>query len=182
MKSNIVSQFRINDTNRVLQGDLLKNVDMQIYNINLKKLEIIEFPYIVVLSQDCDLEQDFNKHEKLKESENISKDQLKPIHDKFLPSILVSECFPAEQVRLGEHLENNGFFMNNYGKKSSTSWKKIMQNEIPRYHFLKDSEEFSHGDLVIDFKRYYTIPRDNFYNIHKDKGPDCNTGRFSHKI
>ena len=169
MKSNILSQYRKHEGKRVFQGDLLTNAEFYIFDFNTKSLQLIEFPYLVVLSQDCDLEQDFLKHEDLSNSKDgLSEDKLRSIYDKIFPSILVSECFPAENFRLGEHIKNQGFLMINQGKESKTPWKRIIQNETPRYHYLQGASDFEIPNLVIDFKRYYTIPRDYFYSVHSD--------------
>ena len=51
--------YKKSDPNKISQGDLLINVKIPIFN---KKLDIIRSPYQIVLSQDCDLNQDFDAH------------------------------------------------------------------------------------------------------------------------
>ena len=60
MKSKIDSIYRLNNSKRALHGDILKNINIPIYN---KELELNKLKYGVILSQDCDLNQDYNSRE-----------------------------------------------------------------------------------------------------------------------
>ena len=69
--------------NRVCQGDIISNVEYIEYAIEKEgQVEIskIVFPYIYVLTQDCDLEQEFNNRN------NINA----PNQDKHLISVMVA--------------------------------------------------------------------------------------------
>lgn len=91
------------------------------------------------------------------------KENILSMYDKILPSILVCPAFPAKQLREGVHLNNyKNYFMQHI---NSCTWGKIKINEIPRYHYLNEFSEFQIPDLVLDFKRYYTLPTDYVYNI-----------------
>jgi hypothetical protein len=48
-------------------------------------------------------------------------------------------------------------------KRSDTTIRKIIENEIPRYHYLKfpDSDM---PELIIDFKHFFTINRNKLYD------------------
>ena len=46
---------------------------------------------------------------------------------------------------------------------SNTKWNFIKNNQDPRYHFLRKDLDLQVPELVIDFKHYYTIPRDFLY-------------------
>ena len=59
--SQINTYYRKHNFGRILQGDILRDVKFS-YAVQEDSV-IVEyyFPYIIVLSQDCDLQQDFNK-------------------------------------------------------------------------------------------------------------------------
>ena len=113
---------------------------------------------VVVLSQDCDLTWDFN---------NDGND------DKKLLSILVAPLYNVEHVYLGEHLSDLDLKMRNItSKKDSTENKNLKQNQTPRYHYIEFPEEVEIVNSVIDFKHYFTINRNYFYEI-KDQNFVC---------
>lgn len=83
---------------RICQGDIFKDIEFTEYL--LEKEGIIEiskilFPYVVVLTQDCDLEQDY----KYRWGDPKPKSQ-----DKYLLSVLVAPLYNIEHVYRGEHL------------------------------------------------------------------------------
>ncbi|MBL6751087.1 MAG: hypothetical protein ISP90_11225 [Nevskia sp.] len=108
-------------------------------------------PYVVVLTQDCDLEQDFNSR-----ANDARLDE-----DKFLLSILVCPAYPAAQLRAGVHL-GEGHVMS---RINSDRWKPLKDNQNPRYHFLADEQSLQVPEVVLDFKQYFTIPRDQAYGL-----------------
>ncbi|MEA3282021.1 MAG: hypothetical protein U9Q68_05595 [Euryarchaeota archaeon] len=104
------------------------------------------------MTQDCDLEQDYkNRSEEVREK-----------HDKYMQSILVCPAYPAEKFRVGEHLERINYVMENWGGKQ---FKKIKDQKYERFHFLGADSKMQVPELVIDFKHYYTIPRNAIYII-----------------
>ena len=105
-------------------------------------------PYCVVLSQECDLEHDFNNRADTVKCERDT--------DKFLQSILVCPAYPAAQLREGTHLKDAGLKMQ---RINSDEWKRVKQNSSYRYHFLPEFEDVQLPELAIDFKQYFTIPR-----------------------
>lgn len=92
MNSNINSIYRLNDSKRAIQGDILKNIDIPIFN---DELEFIKLKFGVILSQDCDLNQDYESRNKISNNDNPS------INNKIIPSILICPAYPAEQLRQG---------------------------------------------------------------------------------
>lgn len=82
MNSNIDSIYRLNDSDRVLQGDILKDLDVPIYN---KELKLNKLKFGVILSQDCDLNQDYNSRNEISKTNDKSNPSL---NNKILPSIL----------------------------------------------------------------------------------------------
>lgn len=103
-------------------------------------------PFALVLSQDCDLEQDFKAR----------RGDAKP--DKMLPGVLFCEVFTAQYVRtIGPDVI------------TSKIWDLIKINKNERYQFLQcveasdDRSDEGLQELCIDFKRYFTIPTDEVY-------------------
>jgi len=144
---------------RVSQGDILENLKYRfsVFQADTVEVATITLPYAVVLTQDCDLESDYNCRGGLNQ-ENSS-------NDKFLQSILVCPAYLAEQFRTGAHLEALGLKMNTW---TSEQWKSIKQNQNQRFHFLNADPTLKIQDLIIDFKQYYTIPRDEIYKSHRE--------------
>ncbi len=150
MKSNIKSIYRKNNGNRVLQGDILNNILIPIFDNN--KLNFVESYYSVVLSQDCDLNQDYVARNDFKDKKFNNGDKIKSINNKLIPSILLCPTYPADQLRDGIHLQFLDLPMSKISKPGKTPWKKIIQNETPRYHFLHGSDDFKIPNIVLDFK------------------------------
>lgn len=164
MKSNINSQYRLNNGERILQGDILKDINIPIFD---GELNIIKSEYAVIISQDCDLNQDFSSNEQYLK-ENPSDEKKSHLNNKMIPSILVCPAYPAEQLREGNHLSFMDISMSRISSPKKTPWKNIIQNETPRYHYLDSSTEFNVPALVIDFKRYYSLSRDYLYAAYSN--------------
>lgn len=113
-------------------------------------------PYVLVVSQDCDLEQDFT----------LRQTQPAVAPDQLLPSVLLCEVFTAEELR-GRKTGPD--------KIGSDMWKRIRQNKDERYHFFESvavgADKLGAGlpELGVDFKRYFTIPTDELY-LRMDRG------------
>ena len=52
---------------------------------------------------------------------------------------------------------------NNPQKRSDTAIKKLMDNEIPRFHYLKFPDA-DLPELIIDFKHFFSMNRNTLYN------------------
>ncbi len=102
----------------------------------------VEYPYVLVLSQSCDLLQDFN-------GRRDDKPQL--------PEVLFCHVPTADDLRKA--------------CGGSDIWKRIKQNKDERYHFLEkiapehDSCKEGVPELSVDFKRYFTLPTDEVYRL-----------------
>ncbi|MBC2712846.1 MAG: hypothetical protein HGJ94_18210 [Desulfosarcina sp.] len=142
---------------KIKQGDLLKNIEF-IESIDEKdgNLEIrkINFPLVIVLSQDCDLNQDHDfRYGKYKDNKT---------HDKYLISVLVAPLYNIDHFTEGNHLELIGRtaqMIPRFNKKRNptTKYKNLLDNEIPRYHYLEFDEHVPIVPSVIDFKHYFTV-------------------------
>lgn len=143
---------------RLSQGDVLENVEYKIIALEdeSRVLYSITFPYIIVLTQDCDLEWDF-------ENRN---DTEKKNHDKFLQSVLFCPAYISEQFKEGQHLLKLNLTMATW---TGDLWKRVIQNQHDRFHYLEGGTEMNMPNLIIDFKHYYTISRDEIYGSYKEK-------------
>lgn len=145
------------DKERVYQGDIYKDIVLRQFgeqeNDELSSSKT-NLEYCVVLTQDCDLQQDFNDR-----SSDPSK------QNNYLPSILLCPAYPAQAFKSGEHIENQK--MKDF---NSSEFSKIKNNDaFKRYHWLPEAQNFCVPELILDFKHYYTVPREIFYTSSKEK-------------
>ena len=153
---------------RISQGDIYKDVDFIEYAI--EKNDVIEiskivFPLIIVLTQDCDLNQDYTVRWARNGASN---------HDKKLISIIVAPLYNAEHVYLGEHLSELKMEMVKINR-GKTPGKTLRQNQTPRYHYLEFPLDIPVVPSVIDFKHYFTVNVE-YLKKHKQKNFICQIG------
>lgn len=107
-----MAKIRNQRTGRVVQGDIIRDVD-HIEYVSVKggivEVSTIVFPLIVVLTQDCDLEQDFKFR--------WGRAKKPATQDKYLLSVLVAPLYNLEHVYAGEHLSAVGLTMQTINKK-----------------------------------------------------------------
>ena len=136
---------------RICQGDIFREIEY-IEFVREKRgiLEVskIVFPYVVVLTQDCDLKQDYSFREPTEESGKTQ--------DKLLISVLVAPLYNAEHVYLGEHMSDLGMKMEPVNRKRSPG-TYLRLNERPRYHYLSFPQSSPLVDSVVDFKHYFSV-------------------------
>ncbi|MGD0951248.1 MAG: hypothetical protein ABR985_02450 [Methanotrichaceae archaeon] len=157
--SQIKAYYRKYDADRIVQGDILSEVKFRDWDWDTKKNNVIVYekklPYIVILSQDCDLEQDFKYR-----TTEVKND------DKILQSILVCPAYGWQEFIDGVHLLDYNLKME---KISSTEQKKkIKQQQVPRFHYLEEDSGKQIPPLVIDFKHYYTLPVEFLRHVYKE--------------
>lgn len=60
--------------------------------------------------------------------------------------------------------------INRYKKKGeeTTDYKRLVQNETPRYHYLNFGAEFEIAPSIIDFKHYFSLDAEYLYAIKKE--------------
>lgn len=177
------SQYINEPLARCRQGDIIR--DLQIIEwaeVIGDSLEVSErrLPYAIILSQECDLEHDFNNRQDAEKSKTST--------DKYLPSILVCPAYLATEVKAGTHLENLGLKMNRFG---SDQWKRIKQHNEYRYHFLPEDPDNQLPELVVDFKHFFTVRREVLYRDEVRQGYVCSlddlfrehlSSRFAHYL
>jgi hypothetical protein len=139
-------------SHRLCQGDILENIEiLEGLDVVGDKVTVqrVSFPYVVCLNQECDLERDFD---------------CIPSHvtDARLLHLAIAPAFLFEQFLTGKHWGE--IFLQARGqKRADTTIKKIVANEIPRYHYLKFPEA-DMPELIIDFKHFFTINREVAYS------------------
>lgn len=136
---------------RIAQGDIFQDIQI-VEDFGVEKsivsVKKIYFPYVVCLNQECDLETDF-------------KNQTASLGDNSLLHVAIAPAFIFEQFLAGTHW--GVIFTNNTPqKRKDTSVKKIIDNEIPRYHYLRFPDP-DLPELIIDFKHFFTINRNEIY-------------------
>lgn len=142
--TNVVVQRR--RLSRIAQGDVFRDVECIEYA--LEKRGVVEvskiiFPLVVVLTQDCDLEQDFNGRARQRQSNKLL-------------SVLVVPLYNAEHVFTGEHLLDIGVMAEPINKnKTPGDWLK--KNERPRYHYIDFPVDVPVVASIADFKHYFSV-------------------------
>jgi len=135
---------------RVSQGDIFRDIDyIEHYSEKEGVISIskITFPHVCVLTQDCDLAQDFKFR-----TSTPQKNQ-----DKFLISVLVAPLYNAEFVYTGEHLSDIGYTMQNFTSGLKRDFEILKMNKNPRYHYLYFGQESAIPPSIIDFKQYFSL-------------------------
>jgi len=151
---------RRNKNDRINQGDIFRNiVHIEKWEESNNELIIsrIRYPYIVILSQDCDLREDASVR-----SDTIS--------DKALVSVLAAPLYNFDLFLEGKHLHDLGIDNIETVSKSpqKTNHKNLIQNQNPRYHFLEENADPALPKLVIDFKHYFSISIDYLQKLKSD--------------
>lgn len=131
----------------ILSGLVRFKLDLTSIGAGTQRYIRIEYPYVVVLSQACDLTQDYTARE-----------EHKPPFP--LPDVLFCHLPTAEELRATTGI-------------NSAIWERVRKNKDERYHFLEriPAEQDGAGtgipELTIDFKRYFTVPTDEVYQSLK---------------
>jgi hypothetical protein len=157
-----MTEFSQELPDRVSQGDIFQNIEhidyVKIENGFIECSKII-YPFVIVLTQDCDLEQDYN-----------NRNSAKNIHDKIIFSVIVAPLYNYEHSITGGHLSNLKLVMQAF-KKDTTPDKDLRNNQKPRYHYL-EFKNLPVPNSVIDFKHYFTVNLQYLSNI-KNKNRVC---------
>jgi len=149
---------------RISQGDIYRDVDFIEYVAEkggYVEVSRITFPLVVILTQDCDLEQDFRFRYGRPRSRFATQ-------DKLLLSVLVAPLYNAEHVHRGEHLSELGIQM------QTIRWDKspgdfLRSNQNPRYHYVEFPDDIPIVAAIIDFKHYFSV---NIEYLKREKKRD----------
>jgi hypothetical protein len=134
------------------QGELLTGlvqINLETKTIGSKSLRVEAkiHPFALVVSQDCDLEQDFKSRQGTLEANP---------DDKLLPNLLFCEIALATSLR-GNRTINTRI------------WSQVSSNKHERYHFFQRIEPADDAlceglpELSADFKRYFSVPTAEVY-------------------
>ena len=155
------------------QGEVvtgLKQYPLSIQSVGSEATPIVDeqaIPFSIILSQDCDLDLDYQARNGL--------NGVRP--DKKLPSVLFCEIGLADEI-----------FRPQEGMDAKIR-RDIGQNKHERYHFLQQvsQSEDATGEgmaaLVIDFKRYLTMPTEEVYKrlaLHAKRRCTLNSPYLEH--
>jgi len=120
------------------------------------RIEFREHPLAIVLSQDCDLDQDFRTREGLSQGEKDRTEAKAPSGNNLLTTILFCEVVRADELRDTPDMD-------------SKTWKRVRFNKDERYQYLSAvpafAERLGEGfpQLTLDFKRYFALPTEQVY-------------------
>jgi hypothetical protein len=144
-------RVRTTRLNRTSQGDVFREIECIEYvaeKEGVVEVSKIVFPLVVVLTQDCDLEQD---------ARHRGRQNHRPSNqDKKLFSVLVVPLYNAEHVFQGSHLTELKLTMTPINK-GKTPGDFLMKNERPRYHYLDFPPNIPIVASVADFKHYFSV-------------------------
>ena len=151
IKNEIITKV-VNDYDKCIhQGDFIKSVNyLEYFKQNDGQIEVslIEFPLVVILTQECDATQDFDNRERYIKKED-------EFNHQYLLSVIVAPVYNIEDIKEGNHLENLNL---KYKRINSNDCQKIKQNRDPRYHYMKiEVVKDKYIEYVVDFKHYFTI-------------------------
>lgn len=142
--------FQLGRRRRLHQGEILRDIDFIEYAVQRRgniEISTITFPYVVVLTQDCDLQQDYGVRWSRKNKPRN--------HDKKLFSALVAPLYNCAHFLLGEHLSDLSMTMQKVD--SSTNQQNLRNNMLPRYHYLGFDRTAPLVPSVVDFKHYFSV-------------------------
>lgn len=111
------------------------------------RVQFYEHPYAVVISQDCDLEQDWRA-------------RTTPGKGAEIASILLCDLETASVTKATV--------------KKTDTWNSLQRNNLVRYQFLQkvdpscDAQQIGIEEMVADFKQYFTIPTSEAYEQLRD--------------
>lgn len=138
--------------NAYRQGDILANVrTFSLDNFaegGTPEGTVYEYSNSIIVTQDCDLEQDYTARFP-EANQSVSP-------DKLLFGITLCGAYPEDVLKAGKHRPR----AKEFGRKE---WKPVIQNLDPRYQYLGYVPPAG-GRLVVDFKDYFMVPSAFLYN------------------
>ena len=152
--TEVVTKTYLEAKKIINQCDIFRDVEFIEYvkedesSIEVSK---IVFPQVIVLTQACDLQQDYNARKQRNETKTGNQ-------DKFLISVIVAPMYNFEDFRQGNHLEQLGLEMEPKGRRSKSLCENIIKNENKRYHYMNFADDVELVESVIDFKHYLPLP------------------------
>lgn len=137
------------------QADILQNVEtFQLSEMDgeTPKGRVLTYEYSLVLTQDCDLEQDY--------ATRFPPDGEEGSEDKLLFGIILCGAYTREKIKGGTH--RNGAV-----RLGSREWKLVASNREPRYQYLGYVPQAG-AELVADFKDFFVVSGEYVYQCLED--------------
>ena len=111
----------------------------------------LEYPLAIIVSQDCDLDLEFNSRRGIpNESGNV------PLRIKQITNILFCNVYLYIDARADLGID-------------ASTWRSLKSNSNERYQYLRevsaieDANQEGYAALVIDFKRHFSLMTDEAY-------------------
>jgi len=174
-ESQIKKKYQVCGT-RICQGDILRDVTITFglepngNNEGEIELEHRYYNYAIVLTQDCDLNSDYNERnknteieEKIKNAE-LREENANISNDKYLPAILICPAYLLSDFANGSHITS--WRMSSELRNEKNQKKLKSNNEFKRYHYIIGDSALGIPELVLDFKHLMSVPREALYKIH----------------
>lgn len=145
--------LKVNEGQRLHQGMLLGHLREWTLERNesgeVAGIRPVIHRLTVVVSQDCDLAQDYQARES------------DPVAETDLWSILLCPAQPAEEMRAGRDEINSRF------------WPIVRTNRAERYHYLAEPPSKADlGPLLVDFKNHFSVRTAELYRQLNSHGED----------
>lgn len=152
---------------QVHQGDIFRNIKC-IEKADETNGEIIistiTYPYVIILSQECDLREDFEVRSEIQNYDEII------YADKLIEHVLAVPLYNLSHFVEGKHLESLGYSMSTaYIKRTSTAYNNLLQNVVPRYHYFSLPAYAEMVDCVADFKHFFTVSLAYLYSVKDEQ-------------
>lgn len=155
--TSIERKFQKIDKTRIRQWDIFRwDQKIEVWWTNFI------FPFITVLSQDCDLSQDYD----------CSRDQSRQDKGQILEHILICPCFFESDVLSGKYISRQTY---NWNKEHRSCWviggerkKRLIGNADARFYYIEayNQDDITLPAMVMDFKFFLTVPRDLLYDSY----------------
>lgn len=140
-----MTKVKTSKKSRIYQGDIYSNTEFIESALEIEgviEISKIAFPFVIVLTQDCDLDQDYMVRWSRTEVSN---------QDKKLLSVIVAPLYNVEHFHKGEHLSELNMEM------AKIRGNTLKQNKNPRYHYIEFPKKTPIVPSIIDFKHYFTV-------------------------
>ncbi len=154
--------WSISSTGALRQGEILSHVQQTyldpatLRSPDSLNIDVRTHAWVVVLTQDCDTDWDYRARQDLDGIEG---------HNKEVPNVLLCEALTQDELRARPQIK-------------SDIWRRIRDNQDERFHALPeiparlDREGEGVPDLILDFKRCFTIPTPEMYARLQLRGDD----------
>lgn len=165
--------YAAHSLDRIHQGDIVKDLATIVEGPLAKgetepTADLATREYAVVLTQECDLEQDFKvrRHEAGESTHDKSLIEIllavaRPANRRTkgtsLSSVLLAAAVDAMKARHTELAPKKPWF-------NRDAWNLVAQNKNERYHIL-EPDPARHPGLLVDFKQVFSVSTEYLYSV-----------------